>query len=349
MKLNSMVEMKRLSVIVPMYKVEEYVERCIRSLEEQDIPTNEYEIICINDGSPDNCKEVVLVLMKEFDNIVLIDKENQGVSRARNDGIDKATGKYLLFIDPDDYVEINSLGRILQTADEYKAEVSFLGFTFLNEDGTLRTQVFYRDDRSDIYNGMEAYTLSRGDGRTDPDRMVAVLFDQEFINQNNLRYLPDVPFLEDGEFIARILCLAKRCIFDGNSFYMRTTRPGSATNSNLFHTDKATNGFILAAVNLRTFKLEQNLTEDQRVFLNQPIVKFVLLAIQSSIGWSRYKRFKITKRKLKKASLGKLDLRACNKQYYQYGKIYNISPFLSGLALILFPRFQRLYEMIIEK
>lgn len=332
-----------------MYNVEEYVERCIRSLEDQDIPSNEFEIICINDGSPDNCREVILGLMKEFDNILLIDKKNQGVSRARNDGIDKATGRYLLFIDPDDYVEPKSLKGILQYANEYESQVSFLGFTFLNEDGTIKDQVFYENYHLQVFSGTEAYVLSRGDGRTDPDRMWAVLFFREFINQNSLRYLPDVPFLEDGEFISRILCLAKRCIFDGKSFYMRTTRPGSATNSNLFHTEKATDGFILAASNLKRFQLKQNLEMDQREFLNQPITKFVLLAINSSIGWSRYKRFKMTKKKLKDLSLRKLNLTACNKQYYQYGKIYNISPFLSALALIVFPRLQRLYSKVSGK
>ena len=79
--------MKRLSIIIPMYNVASYVERCIRSLENQDIPKEDYELICINDGSPDNCKEIIVRLQKEFSNIILIDQENQGVSRARNNGV----------------------------------------------------------------------------------------------------------------------------------------------------------------------------------------------------------------------------------------------------------------------
>ena len=79
----------QLSIIIPMYNVAPYVERCIRSLEDQDIPRNEYELICINDGSPDNCREIVEQLQLEFSNIVLINQINQGVSVARNNGIDK--------------------------------------------------------------------------------------------------------------------------------------------------------------------------------------------------------------------------------------------------------------------
>ena len=92
--------MKSLSIIIPIYNVAPYVERCIRSLEDQDIPKDDYEIICINDGSPDNCREIVEQLQQEFSNIILINQENQGVSMARNNGIDLSEGKYLLFVDP---------------------------------------------------------------------------------------------------------------------------------------------------------------------------------------------------------------------------------------------------------
>lgn len=320
--------MKRLSVIIPMYNVEEYVEKCIRSLEDQDIPTNEYEIICINDGSPDNCRGIVLGLQEEFDNIILIDKKNQGVSLARNDGIDKASGNYILFIDPDDYVEVNSLKRVLQTAVENKAQVSFLGFTILSEKGTIKEQVVYENWYSQVFNGTEAYFISRGDGSTDPDRMWAVLFLRSFINKNNLRYLPDVPFLEDGEFIARILCLAKRCIFDREPFYLRTTRSGSATNSALFYHEKATIGFLLAADNLKRFKREHYLNDNQRKFINQPIVKFAVLALSSSLRKNMARKRKAIYSFFKKNDLNKLCLDGCHQPYLLYGKLFNFSPYI---------------------
>jgi glycosyltransferase involved in cell wall biosynthesis len=291
--------MKHLSVIVPMYNVEPYVERCIRSLEEQDIPREDYEIICINDGSPDDCRGVVKRLMIEFDNLILIDQENQGVSRARNNGIDKAVGRYIMFIDPDDYVEINSFGRILKKAYEFRIQVFFLGFTKLDENNAVIFRSFDNYKSNHLYSGIDTYRLTRGDGRTDPDRMWAVLFNTEFINNNNLRYLPDVPYLEDGEFIARILCLAERCAFEVSPFYLRTKRQGSATNSKLFHAEKATKGFLLAAGNLKKFQLEKNLSGEQKLFLNQPIVKFVMTALSSSIGGGMSNKLRSTMRQLK--------------------------------------------------
>jgi glycosyltransferase involved in cell wall biosynthesis len=249
---------KVLSIIIPMYNVDSFVEKCIRSLEDQDIPKDSYEIICINDGSPDRSRETVLRLMLEFSNIILIDQENQGVSHARNNGINKAVGKYLLFVDPDDYIDPGCFARTLSNSEEQQAQVSFLGFTFRNENDSVRKCVFNQKEAGNVYPGIEAYFLARGDGRTDPDRMWAILFEKEFINLHGLRYLPDVPYLEDGELIARILCLAERCIFDGRSFYQRTTRPGSATNSKLFQSEKATNGFLLAASNLKRFQQMKN-------------------------------------------------------------------------------------------
>ncbi len=340
--------MKRLSIIIPMYNVEKYVERCVRSIEEQDIPKGEYEIICINDGSPDNSCEIIKKLQNEFNNIILINKENQGVSRARNDGIDSASGKYLLFIDPDDYVDSYSFGRILQRAEQQNTQVSFLGFTILNQNENIRDHIFNEDHTSRIYKGIEAYYIARGDGQNDPDRMWAILFKTEFLKHNNLRYLPDVPYLEDGELITRILCLSDRCIFDGHSFYQRTTRQGSATHSNLFYSNKATQGFILAARNLRDFQQEQNLNKKQKTFLNQPIVKFVLLAIHSSSGLKRFNKLTSTIDLLKSLSFMRVKIEGCNKMFRFFGNLYNISPYLSAVALITYPRLKHLVRALFE-
>jgi glycosyltransferase involved in cell wall biosynthesis len=341
--------MKRLSIIVPIYNVEPYVERCLQSLEDQDIPRDDYEIICINDGSPDDSRIVVVRMQNEFDNIVLIDQDNQGVSRARNNGINKAYGKYILFIDPDDYVDAKSFSCILKNADKHEAQISFLGFTTLNENDKKCKRVFNEQNINQIYSGTEAYFLARRDGQTDPDRMWAVLLETNFLNRNNLRYLDGVPYLEDGEFIARILCLAERCIFDGHSFYQRTTRPGSATNSKLFNSDKATNGFLLSAISLKRFQQRHDLNEKQKVFLNQPIVKFVTLAVDSSTGWRSFGKLAATVKTLKKLAFRRVKLKGCQGEYRLCGKVYNLSPYLCAVVIILYPRVNRIIQLFSKK
>lgn len=318
-----------------MYNVAPYIERCVKSLEHQDIPIDNFEIICINDGSPDNSSEIVKSLQAQYSNIHLIDQENQGVSRARNNGIDCATGEYILFIDPDDYVDTNSFARILRVAEDKNAQVFFLGYTFLDEDGNIKCQRFNELAQDKIYSGIEAYFVSRGDGRTDPDRMVAILFETNFLNTHCLRFLPDMPYLEDGELISRILCLAERCFFYGGSFYQRTTRPGSATNSRLFYSLSAINGFVNAAVNLQEFRNQTSLSLTQKEFLNQPIVKFVILSVTAATRSMRLNPFLSVISTLKKNSLEVLELDGCVLFYKKLGRLYNLTPYLLYLYLVV--------------
>ena len=337
--------MKSLSIIIPMYNVAAYVERCLRSIEDQNISKDDYEIICVNDGSPDDSRRVVLRLQKEFDNIILIDQENHGVSSARNRGVEVSQGKYLLFIDPDDYLDIKSLNRFW-VYDKDEIEVCFLGFTFLNINGAKVNFISYEKFEGKIYSGLQAYFLSRGTGQIDPDRIWGILFNKDFIIKNHLFFLSNVPYLEDGELIARILCLAQCCIFVGGSFYQRTTRPGSATNSSLFHTDKATKGFLAAAKNLKRFQQDQKLNGKQKEFLNQPIAKFVLLAVNSSIGWGNMAKLKTTLAELNASELRVLKLESCCRLYKLYSILYNLSPYISAIALVIFPKIKRMRQFL---
>ena len=318
----------QLSVIIPVYNVEAYIKKCVLSLQHQDISQEEIELIIINDGSPDNCKGVVLELMQSFPNIIFIDQENKGVSKARNAGIDKSRGKYLLFIDPDDYVAPNAFSRILKTSNQQHAEIVFLGYQFLNADDTVRKEIYYEDFQGKSYPGIEAYSLSRGDGYTDPDRSVAILYERQFINHHQLRYLPDGPYLEDGEFLARVLCLAGKCIFEGNPFYIRTTRPGSATNSRMFFSDKAVSGFIKAAENLFEFQQKKELFTLQKEFLNQPVCKFILLAVNASFKNKGAFTFNTVVKILKEKGMKECELKGCISVYKKEGYIYNLSPWL---------------------
>ena len=116
-----------LSIIIPMYNVEKYVEKCILSLEDQDIPKVDYEIICVNDGSPDKSQQIVEKLQQKFSNIILINQVNQGVSVARNIGIKRANGKYILFVDPDDALQKKCLKSLLKYATKNLYEVVYFG------------------------------------------------------------------------------------------------------------------------------------------------------------------------------------------------------------------------------
>lgn len=124
--------MLRVSFIVPFYNVEPYIEECIRSLYNQDIPQEEYEVICIDDCSPDGSRAIVERLQQEYPTLKLLrTPENLRQGGARNMGLDIAQGKYIWFVDSDDYIIPNCLKRMLDLMD--KENLEMLKFTFLNQ------------------------------------------------------------------------------------------------------------------------------------------------------------------------------------------------------------------------
>ena len=94
----------KLSIIVPVYNVEKYLERCINSLINQDLCRNEYEIIIVNDGSTDYSGDIAKAIQSKVENIHLYEQVNGGLSAARNTGLKYACGKYVIFVDSDDYL-----------------------------------------------------------------------------------------------------------------------------------------------------------------------------------------------------------------------------------------------------
>lgn len=101
-----------LTIIIPVYNIEKYIHRCLNACLNQDFPLSEYEIICVNDGSTDNSLEILREYEKKYSNIKIIDKENGGVSSARNTGIEVANGQYIWFVDGDDWINVGVLPLI---------------------------------------------------------------------------------------------------------------------------------------------------------------------------------------------------------------------------------------------
>lgn len=114
----------KLSIIIPVYNVEAYLEECLDSCLEQDIPHADYEIIAINDGSKDNSLAILERYAAKYSNIRVLSQKNSGVSAARNRGMEVAKGEYIWFIDSDDWIEKNCLSSLLGYTEDI---VMFLG------------------------------------------------------------------------------------------------------------------------------------------------------------------------------------------------------------------------------
>ena len=107
--------MLRLSIIIPFYNVEQYIAECLDSVYQQNIPEEEYEVICVNDASHDHSREIVLEYQKLHSNLVLVEHEfNRKLGAARNTGRAVAKGNYIWNVDSDDKIELNCLGKLLR-------------------------------------------------------------------------------------------------------------------------------------------------------------------------------------------------------------------------------------------
>ena len=112
-----------LSVIIPVYNVEKYIEKCILSVVNNNLQINEYEIIVIDDESPDNSVSIVRSMLKIHPQIKLISQKNKGLGGARNTGVLNASGEYVLFLDADDYLKENALKNVITFASENKLDI----------------------------------------------------------------------------------------------------------------------------------------------------------------------------------------------------------------------------------
>lgn len=125
--------MEKISVIVPVYNIERYVERCVRSIMGQTYPC--LEIILVNDGSTDTSAEVVNNLAKEDERIKVVHKANGGLPSARLAGMAAATGEWLTFVDGDDEIEQDMYARLMKNAREHDADISHCGFVMVFPEG----------------------------------------------------------------------------------------------------------------------------------------------------------------------------------------------------------------------
>lgn len=116
-----------LSFIVPVYNAEKYLGECLDSLLKQDIEKDDYEIICVNDGSKDGSLALLRDYVAKYPNVVILDKENGGVVSARNAGMKIARGEYIWFVDSDDFIKDNILGMLRSKIEETNCDRLILG------------------------------------------------------------------------------------------------------------------------------------------------------------------------------------------------------------------------------
>ncbi|MEA4969581.1 MAG: glycosyltransferase [Candidatus Pelethousia sp.] len=204
------------SVVVPMYNCEKYIERCVKSILKQ--THSKLEVILVNDGSCDQTLSIAEVLSKNDGRIILLTQENQGVSAARNNGLSIARGEYVAFVDADDYIEPDMIESLLSIADTDTMAVCDI----LYNDSDIRAYKC-KQDSIIIDDSFPERFLSGDYGQDIFLGVCNKLFNLELIKQNAIQFPPikvgeDMLFIiKYCQYIARIRILHKRlyhyCIY----------------------------------------------------------------------------------------------------------------------------------------
>ena len=206
----------KLSIVIPVYNVEKYLAKCLNSCINQDLSKDDYEIIVVNDGSPDNCLSIAERIAESQPNIIILSQENQGLSGARNTGLSRAKGDYVWFIDSDDWIEENCLGKIVESMVD--CDMLAIDYIWAYDDSSKNQTVSY--GKTGSIPGREFLM--------DKYRVQAqmYIYRRQFIIDNNLEFYRGV-YHEDTEFTPRALYLAKNVRYLNVPVYYFYKRPNS--------------------------------------------------------------------------------------------------------------------------
>lgn len=218
----------KVSVIIPIYNVEQYLSKCLDSIINQTYKN--LEIICINDGSPDNSLAILEEYAKKDSRIIIINQGNAGVSTARNRGLDIATGEYISFVDPDDWIESNTYESTVNLFEKNpKVDLITFGTNIINE----------RDYNNKETLSLKWYFSNKIDGICSPTRQMInsmpgslckLLLRTSKIQKLNLRFF-DTTLGEDLLFLMEYLSDTEYIYSTKKSFYNYVLHSHSATNT----------------------------------------------------------------------------------------------------------------------
>lgn len=219
--------MIRLSIIIPFYNVEHYIAQCLDSVYRQDIPEEEYEVICVNDASPDHSKDIVLEYQKQHKNLILLEHEhNKKLGAARNTGRSIARGKYIWNVDSDDYIAENCLSSILKQCEQNDLDILMFNLASHIE-GVVETADFPFCVSNAPQEGITCLNQNLSEiGRFCP--VWRYIYKRDFLDVNKI-YSPEINMGEDVPYAFKSLLLAKKVLLVNDMNYYYRINPASLT------------------------------------------------------------------------------------------------------------------------
>lgn len=238
--------MPKISVIVPVYNTEKYLKKCLESIVHQTY--QDFEIIIINDGSTDNSQKIIDEYIKEYsDKVKCINKENSGLSSARNSGIEVARGDYIIFVDSDDYIET----KLFEQALPYmQKDIDLIKYKLIKVDDKYRELERINGPTFDKVTGEEGFNkLVFNDVLLEPACLY--LYKKDIFADSNLRFLENT-YHEDFGLIPIILLNAKSMVsIDFFGYYYVQASNSITRNEDYTKTVKRANDLLIHYDNMK--------------------------------------------------------------------------------------------------
>ena len=234
--------MKNLSIIIPVFKVELFIYKCVNSILSQNINHHLYEVIIVNDGTPDKSIEKIQQFLL-YDNVVLINQENKGLSEARNTGLKAARGQYVWFVDSDDWLLPNALSDVFKSI---KNSPDTPVFSTILEMNIENRQPFW--EYTPQYHQLSGKEYLRK--RYKQGASQRFIFRKDFLEQYQLLFYPRI-LHEDGLFGYKMLYLAKEVVILPNPVYAYRIRTNGSIMSSI--SIKSANDLLFIHKELITF------------------------------------------------------------------------------------------------
>lgn len=216
-----------LSIIIPVYNVEDYIRKCLSSCLKLNLKESDYEIIVVDDGSPDNSLSIVKDVASKNSNIRIFSKPNGGLSSARNYGLERARGRYVWFIDSDDYIIPDIIPFILSKMEENKLDMYVINWQkvttknkYINDDNKHKIKSY-----STVLDGSIFFPLLN-------NFFFAPRFiiNKQFFLENNFSFKEGILY-EDIELLPRVILKANRIMGGPDLVYFYLQRDGSILRS----------------------------------------------------------------------------------------------------------------------
>lgn len=276
-----------LSIIIPAYNAEKYIDRCMTSVYKDAPAFNDFELVVVNDGSKDRTSEIFKDYCEQYSNITLIDKENEGVSVARNEGIRAAKGDYVLFLDVDDELTDGSLAKLCAYLSEHEPMDILVTRQIRNNGTRERMNGEPPLEEHKRYSGVEAY--KRHYVRTNAGGGIC---HRAFLLENDLFFPAGVRNSEDTIFFGQLQVYAQSIVYYNLPLYLIHEIAGSASHGVDY--TKMAKSHVITMRSVAEVKSSLNGSREQKAIFDYVVYQLLSNTIQEFAASNEltYRQFK---------------------------------------------------------